>query len=843
MTNSTTTSSASTSTLSQLLGFERGDYVSVATKGVKVARTISVENLDFEYAAGLLSQEDTWIGAQPVKPSTADRRAKASDVACVRVLYADFDRKEASDEQLNVAIDELSNLLGTPPCSIVESGGGLHPRWKLEEPLDPQDAKGVLNRWKLTVQRVAAENGFKPDSVFDLPRVLRLPGTVNEKYDPPAPVEVVSGNAGVETVPASVVWSKLDTTKGKSPLAGPAASKGELQRAAEAIQESAPVLKPTHSQTLSERAVNVEVQRDLERLRQLTEQGWDGEPWHNTTRDVAFRLAKIAKSPETHWNEGQMWAAFSEAAPRDDEGFDDDRIDQYWTSALERAEGEIYELIGSGDDLFHDDLEGLLEGARVSREPKLDIDDFETSTSENAPRSVGEATAGQRYDSLERPLIPGFGGVSALRQFSTDEAPARVLQRIDAIAEDISDMHDLEHVEYAHPHCPRCFPDHWRGQLYRWMEVNRGKDPMRIKAPHGALGPDEGYYTLSEAASLGAADQIIEGYIPARGVGIIRGRNSAGKTFVAIDMALAVADPDRGEWHEPLDLADRGAGDVHQHGPVLILAGESMLGVRDRVTEAVREKAAPGDVANNFYLRPEVPNFFTGGPAFEGLKRFVLRVKPALVVVDTLQKAASGADQNNASDMAIVYSRLTEIKDAMGGGSVILIAHTDKGDSTTRGSSSLEDDADFVLHAKGGDVRTLSVEKLRDGAPGPDFEFTIESSGDSAVLRPGGASGGAPGSAVVRRDALQNMQKVAVALRELMDAGAPDALFTVKDVTDQADLNRKTVYRALSKMKFEGYVSASIPGSGSISRYRLTPQGIQWQEAQGLAVFMKGPQA
>ena len=108
MSNSTTTSSGQYTPLSQMLGFEPGDFVTVATNKVQRATTMSVEDLDTDYAMGLLSQQDTWIGAQPVKPGTPNKRTKASDVACVRVLYADFDYKDgASQTQISDVIDQL----------------------------------------------------------------------------------------------------------------------------------------------------------------------------------------------------------------------------------------------------------------------------------------------------------------------------------------------------------------------------------------------------------------------------------------------------------------------------------------------------------------------------------------------------------------------------------------------------------------------------------------------------------------------------------------------------------------------------------------------------------------
>lgn len=835
MTNDTTTSSGFVAPLSQLLGFEPGDYVSIATQGVRVARTVSVDDLDFEYAAGLLSQEDTWIGAQPVKPSTPDRRASASDVACVRVLYADFDRKDSTDDdQINRAISELSATLGVEPISVVDSGGGLHPRWKLEAPIEPGDAKGVLNRWKLTVLRVSQECGFKADSVFDLPRVLRLPGTVNEKYDHRPEVTIAARSRAV--VPISAAWSRLDMARsGKSPLATEKPSV-DADVAAEALQVP-PIERPQLKQTLSERYVNAEVGKDIERLRALSRDGWEGEPWHNTTRDVAFRLAKIAVSPETKYSAAELWDMFLEAAPQDDEGFDEERVEQYWESGIERATEEMglgnsYEMIGSGDDLFAEEMDGLLDGARVSRESRLDLDDWEGFESVVADEPEEVAPAAERYASLETPLIPGFGGVAALRMIDLSTVRDTMLQRIDATAEDVSDLH-YEHEEYLHPHCPKCFPDTWRGQLARWF-LRGGVDPLSIRPPAGGLAPGEGFYDISELLEKDGPRMMIEGYLPDRSVGIMRGQGSAGKTFMAISMAMAVIRWGLKSWQDPLSAEEGDWGAVNVHGGVLFLAGESYLGIRDRfMALASREGVSPDDLVGRLTIQPRVPDFFNGDAHLDALLEFLRKREDIrLVVIDTLQKAAVGADQNSASDMAKVNMNFARVRDAMGGGSVMVIAHTGKDDDRARGSSAIEDDADFVLHVKnsGDGLRKLSVEKMRDGEMGPEFDFVLSPEGASAVVAPGGQ--------VQAGSGLESQKVVAKAMYEIHASASWDGNMTVNDIMTQTDddMSKKTVRRALTALKAENRV---VLVSDSPQRYRMTPQGRAWTEAQGLGVFMR----
>ena len=75
------------------------------------------------------------------------------------------------------------------------SGHGLQPIWALDKisaaALEyPGEAKRLLVRWGNLVKLVSADLGYKTDGVFDLARVLRVPGSVNSK-DPDHPVTVV----------------------------------------------------------------------------------------------------------------------------------------------------------------------------------------------------------------------------------------------------------------------------------------------------------------------------------------------------------------------------------------------------------------------------------------------------------------------------------------------------------------------------------------------------------------------------------------------------------------------------------------------------------------------------
>lgn len=146
-----------------------------------------------------LNDRNVWFGVATRREVLAGTlRGGTSDCLAIPALWADIDiagSNHKETEGLPATMDAALALLAAfplKPSIVIATGGGLHPYWRLSEPLGASAAVPLLGRWAATWAAHAAVSDLRVDNVFDLPRVLRVPGTVNLKND--ALVEVVQAN-------------------------------------------------------------------------------------------------------------------------------------------------------------------------------------------------------------------------------------------------------------------------------------------------------------------------------------------------------------------------------------------------------------------------------------------------------------------------------------------------------------------------------------------------------------------------------------------------------------------------------------------------------------------------
>lgn len=157
--------------------------------------------------AANLPDADVWFSInEPTGPAGTRPRGGADQIQRHTSLWADLDVKPDAFTTLadaRATIDDLSRILGEWPTAIIYSGHGLQPLWTIDDPAahidgDPDRralATTVLARWRRLVDTVANTRSATVDHVFDLPRILRTPGTLNHK-DTPVPTGVEQGTGG-----------------------------------------------------------------------------------------------------------------------------------------------------------------------------------------------------------------------------------------------------------------------------------------------------------------------------------------------------------------------------------------------------------------------------------------------------------------------------------------------------------------------------------------------------------------------------------------------------------------------------------------------------------------------
>jgi hypothetical protein len=238
--------------------------------------------------------------------------------------------------------------------------------------------------------------------------------------------------------------------------------------------------------------------------------------------------------------------------------------------------------------------------------------------------------------------------------------------------------------------------------------------PQHSNVP-GIAGP--GARRLLTAAEVKARPHqpyVVRGLLPAEGVAAIYGESGSGKSFLAMDLCFSIA-AGRADWF----------GMAVKQAPAVYIALEGQGGVSKRVK--AWEMHNQQQVASP--VRFMVADFSIVEP--EGVKQLGTEIvaevgSSAVVVVDTLNQSAPGADENSSKDMSGVLTNAKHLADSVRG-LVVLVHHTGKDRAKgMRGHSSLFAAMDAVIevtHSAG--LRSWSVAKSKDDEGGMRYDFRL----------------------------------------------------------------------------------------------------------------------
>lgn len=171
------------------LGREPEDQINIAYQSAKQGfktRSTKVQMADAVVEALNDLECNVWY---EINPSEARGRSKAEDISALAAVWIDIDFKSEgiqSRENAHELIDLISDLIGVGPSVVVHSGNGLQPYWAIDpaEEYTQELGTSLLLRWGAFCRWVAASQGGQLDSVFDLPRIFRAPGSFNHKNEP-----------------------------------------------------------------------------------------------------------------------------------------------------------------------------------------------------------------------------------------------------------------------------------------------------------------------------------------------------------------------------------------------------------------------------------------------------------------------------------------------------------------------------------------------------------------------------------------------------------------------------------------------------------------------------------
>jgi hypothetical protein len=225
--------------------------------------------------------------------------------------------------------------------------------------------------------------------------------------------------------------------------------------------------------------------------------------------------------------------------------------------------------------------------------------------------------------------------------------------------------------------------------------------------------PEFTFLTPDDLQNLPDATWLVANIIPENAVCVLYGDPGSGKSFVALSLALSISGGHK--W----------CGKVTARGPVLYVAAEGLRGFKLRVPAyQLKHEFTAKNIRyldRGFDLRCDVESLLRALTA--------AGIKPVLIIIDTLARHMSGADENNTKDMSATIAGIERLRQELQC-TVLIIHHTRKGGGIERGSSALRGAADVMIECASSPsdkhLITLKCEKMKDAAPFPSCQLGLE---------------------------------------------------------------------------------------------------------------------
>ena len=281
----------------------------------------------------------------------------------------------------------------------------------------------------------------------------------------------------------------------------------------------------------------------------------------------------------------------------------------------------------------------------------------------------------------------------------------------------------------------------------------------------------------SQLDSLPPVAWLLSDLLPREGVSLLTGPSGSGKSFLALDIAAAIA----------------------QSGTVIYMPNEGYKGYAER------------KIAWCTHFKRDIPGLYFGSSEqavslvnplqVQAFIDSVLPLKPDLVIFDTLAGCIVEGDENSATSMQTMINHCRRIAHTTGA-AVLLVHHPGKNNDTERGSSAILSGVDMALKLSTSDgVLSLSCKKAKDAEPFATRRFGLirvptREDRTSCVL--------VPSSKIdwKKSKLAENQRLVLESLAlSLFEDGA-----TFTQLVDATGLGKSSVYYSLGKLKDRLYV-------------------------------------
>lgn len=289
---------------------------------------------------------------------------------------------------------------------------------------------------------------------------------------------------------------------------------------------------------------------------------------------------------------------------------------------------------------------------------------------------------------------------------------------------------------------------------------------------------------------------FIERILGARDLCMLYGHPGSGKTFVALDLIMAVITGR--QWANQFS--------VPKQGSVIYATSEGKGGLKGRLRSVLDKWNPTSQQLRNFLISEEVPQLFDDESP-ENTQNFIselttqLERKPDLLVIDTLHGATSGANENSAQDAGIVLRNIRLLRDAFDC-AVLFVHHSNKAGTSERGSSAFKGEMDTQIEISSIDeqnLRLMRCEKLKDGEKWKDLHFSLLSK---------------DGSCSVLWNQISDLEDeyISPAKREILNAlrEYPERWFTATRLAEAAGISRDAANSQLLRLIQNGKVRRKL---------------------------------